>query len=172
MRPRLPTPRRGRSGGECGAVLVELALAIVPITMIAFGTVDLGRAYAFQVQLRNAARAAANYARAFPTQVAPTPDATGAGTCADPDNVTYQAANENAPTGSSALPSGAVLTVTDVTRGITISGCGPDAAVPPVVSPGDTLQVEVSAPFTLVSPLVASAVGPVTVHGTIEVVAQ
>lgn len=172
MRPPLPTRRRGRTSGEKGAALVELALAIVPITMIAFGTVDLGRAYALQVHLKNAARAAANYARAFPTQVAATPDISGAGTCGNPNNLTYQAANENGPTGSSSLPTGTVLKVVDVTKGTTISGCGPDATTPPVVSPGDTLQIQMSAPFTLVSPLVATLVGSVTVHGTIEVVAQ
>ena len=153
-------------------MLVELALALLPVSMIAFGTVDLGRAYALETQLRNAARAAAAYAAAFPTRVAPTPDTSGAGTCADPNNIQYQAANENGPTGSSSLPAGAVMTVIDVTRGTTITGCGPDAGSPPVVVAGDTLQVQVSAPFGLVTPLVAGAVGPVTVHGTIEVVAQ
>lgn len=153
-------------------MLVELALALLPVTMIAFGSVDLGRAYSLETQLRNAARAAANYARAFPTQVSATPDQNGADTCADPNNVQYQAANENGLTGSSSLPSGAVLRVVDVTRGTTITGCGPDATSPPVVGAGDTLQVEVSAPFTLVTPLVASVVGTVTVHGTVEVVAQ
>jgi Flp pilus assembly protein TadG len=140
--------------------------------MIAFGSIDLGRAYSLETQLRNAARAAANYARAFPTQVSPTPDQSGAGTCADPNNMQYQAANENGPTGSSSLPAGAVLTVVDVTRGTTISGCGPDASTAPVVGAGDVLRVEVSAPFGLVTPLVASIAGTLTVHGSIQVVAQ
>lgn len=163
---------RARTRQEAGAVLVELALALLPVSMIAFGTIDLGRAYALETQLRNAAHAAAAYASAFPTQVAPTPDQSGAGTCADPNNIQYQAANENGPTGSSSLPSGAVMTVIDVTRGTTITGCGPDASTPPVVAAGDTLKVEVSAPFGLVTPLVAGAVGTVTVHGTVDVVAQ
>lgn len=153
-------------------MLVELALALLPVSMLAFGTVDLGRAYSLETQLRNAAHAAAAYASAFPTQVAPTPDPSNAGTCADPNNIQYQAANENGPTGSSSLPAGAVMTVIDVTKGITITGCGPDAAVPPVVAAGDTLEVEVSAPFGLVTPLVSGAVGTVTVHGTVDVVAQ
>jgi Flp pilus assembly protein TadG len=172
LRRRPPGRVAHRAGRESGAVLVELALALLPVTMIAFGTVDLGRAYALETQLRNAARAAANYARAFPTQVAPAPDANGARTCANPNNIQYQAANENGPTGSSSLPTGAVMSVVDVTRGTTITGCGPDAGVPPVVGAGDTLKVEVSAPFALVTPLVAGIVGTVTVHGTIEVVAQ
>ena len=164
---------RGRARQESGAVLVELALALLPVCMIGFGTVDLGRAYALETQLRNAARAAAVYAAAFPTQVAPTPDPNGADTCNDPNNIQYQAANENGPTGSSSLPTGAVMTVIDLTRGTTITGCGPDASTtPPVVVAGDTLKVEVSAPFGLVTPLVAGAVGTVTVHGTVEVVAQ
>ncbi|HET6811199.1 MAG TPA: TadE/TadG family type IV pilus assembly protein [Acidimicrobiales bacterium] len=169
-----PAGRLGshRARRESGAVLVELALALLPVSMIAFGTIDLGRAYSLETQLRNAAHAAAAYASAFPTQVAPTPDQSGAGTCADPNNIQYQAANENGPTGSSSLPAGAVMTVIDVTRGTTITGCGPDASAPPVVAAGDTLKVEISAPFGLVTPLVAGAVGSVTVHGTVDVVAQ
>ena len=163
-------PDRARK--ETGAVLVELALALLPMCMIAFGTIDLGRAYSVETQLRNAARAAAVYAAAFPTQVAAAPDQSGAGSCADPNNIQYQAANENGPTGSSSLPPGTVMTVIDVTRGTTITGCGPDATSPPLVGPGDTLKIEVSAPFGLITPLVAGIVGTVTVHGTIEVVAQ
>lgn len=164
--------RRRTRSGEGGAALVELALAVLPISMIAFGAFDLGRAYSVETQLRNAARAAANYARSFPTQVAPTPDANGAGTCSDPNSIQYQAANEPQVAGSSSLPAGTTISVVDVTRGITITGCGPDSASTPVVGAGDTLQIVVSAPFHLVTPLVASAVGSVTVHGTIEVIAQ
>lgn len=153
-------------------MLVELALAVLPISMLAFGSVDLGRGYTLQTHLRNAARAAAGFVRSLPTQVAPTPDPSGAGTCANPNNAQYQAANEEGPTGSEVLPPGAVVTITDVTRGFTITGCGPDYASPPVVGPGDVLQVDVSAPFTLISPLIGAAVGSVTVHGTVQVVAQ
>ena len=162
----------GGRGDERGAVLVELALAILPISVLAFGTIDFGRAYAVETQLRNAARAAANYARSFPTQVSATPDASGAGTCADPNNIQYQAVAEPQPASSSTLPAGSVLSVVDVTTGATLTGCGPDAGSPPVVAPGDTLQVQVSAPFTLISPLIGSLLHNVTVHGTVQVVAQ
>lgn len=160
-----------RRGAEKGVVLVELALALLPMCMIVFGAVDVGRAFITLDQLRNAAQAGALFARSYATQV--TPDS---GACAEPGgtgSIQYQVANEftkSGPSGSSSLPAGYTLTVVDETTGATLSGCGPDQSPAATAPSGHVILVEVSAPFQLVTPLIAGIVGNVTLHGTSQVV--
>jgi Flp pilus assembly protein TadG len=143
--------------------LAELALALLPMCVITFGAIDVGRAFITLDQLRNAAQAGALFARSYPTQV--TPDSN---ICAGSSSIQYQVANEftqSGPSGSGTLPAGYTLTVTDVTTGTTLTGCATGTA-----KSGDTVLVEVSAPFQLVTPLIGAIVGNVTLHGTSQVV--
>lgn len=147
---------------------MELALALLPMCVIVFGAIDVGRAFITLDQLRNAAQAGALYARSNPTQVNP-----DAAVCSGAGSIQYQVANEftqSGPSGSGSLPSGYVVTVTDETTGATLTGCGPDTGTSTAAKSGDTVLVEVSAPFQLVTPLIGGIVGNVTLHGTSQVV--
>jgi hypothetical protein len=156
---------------EKGVVLAELALALLPMCVMTFGAIDVGRAFITLDQLRNAAQAGALFARSYPTQVSP-----DSGVCAEPGgtgSIQYQVANEfnqSGPSGSASLPAGYTLTVVDETTSTTLSGCGPDQLPAPVVRSGDVVLVEISAPFRLVTPLIGGIVGSVTLHGTSQVV--
>lgn len=50
-----------RSGKQHGQSLVEFALSLVILVLIAFGLIDLGRAFYFAVELRGAAREGARH---------------------------------------------------------------------------------------------------------------
>ena len=170
---------------EQGVALVELALVLLPLCLVVFGAIDVGRAFITLDQLRNEAQAGAFFARGAPTAVSQDSSAL----CTDPNNIQYQVANEvnaGGPAGSSSLPTGQTLTVKDLTTGATMSGCGPNsswvldssATCPSsrgsssmVVCSGDTIQVSVSWPFHLVTPLIGQIVGNnVTLTGTSKVV--
>src|SRR5262245_41084986 len=94
-------PRRAdrvRAGGR-GQSLVELAVATPVLLLILLGTVDLGRAYADYVDLKNAARDGAGYGILKPADTAgmesrvlaagvpanTTPTASGSGSCSTVD---------------------------------------------------------------------------------------
>ncbi len=158
--------RRGREVDESGVELVELALAVLPLALIVMGAIDLGRVFILSSQLRQAAEAGALYAQDYPTQVS-NPGGSTTSPCADPNNITYQVASAQGYTSSADLPSDETVTVTDETTGMAISGCQTGT-----VSPGDTVEVEVSEPFSLITPLISSITGPITVHATVQVVAQ
>jgi hypothetical protein len=156
---------------EKGVVLVELALALLPLCIVVFGAIDVGRAFITLDQLRNAAQAGSLFARSYPTLVNP-----DSSVCDEPGgtgSIQYQVANEftrSGPSGSASLPPGYTLTVTDETTGTTLTGCGPDQSPAPMVISGDVLLVQVSAPFQLVTPLIGGIVGRVTLHGSSKVV--
>lgn len=158
-------------GAEKGVVLVELALALLPMCVVVFGAIDVGRAFITLDQLRNAAQSGALFARSYPTQVNP-----DLAVCAEPGgtgSIQYQVANEftqSGPSGNSSLPAGYTLSVVDETAGTTLSGCGPDLSPAATAPSGHVLLVEVSAPFQLVTPLIGGIVGNVTLHGTSQVV--
>jgi len=158
--------RRGKQVDESGVELVELALAVLPLTLVVMGAIDLGRVFILSSQLRQAAEAGALYAQDYPTQVS---KSTTNSNCNDPNNVTYQVASAQGYQSSSSLPSNETVTVTDVSTSPaeTITGCQMKT-----VAAGDTVEVEVSAPFHLITPLISSITGPITLHATVEVVAQ
>ena len=177
-----------RSADQRGAALIEFALVLLPLCTIIFGAIDLGRAYLQLDQLRNSAQAGAIFARQYPTQVSTSPDQDGDNTCQEPPtgtgSIMYQTANEfsaGGPTGSSSLPSGYALQVKDMTTPTTLTGCGPDYTTPITVTSaqscpavrsantvcsGDYLQIQVTEPFHLMTPLIGGLVGSITLHGT------
>jgi Flp pilus assembly protein TadG len=153
---------------EKGVVLVELALALLPMCVVVFGAIDVGRAFITLDQLRNAAQAGALFARSYPAQVNPDPNI-----CAGAGSIQYQVVNEftqSGPSGSGSLPAGYTLSVTDETTGTTLTGCPAVGTSSTSVKSGDVVLVEVSAPFQLVTPLIGGIVGNITLHGTSQVV--
>ncbi len=123
--------RAAGRGDQRGAALVEFALVLPLLTLLAFGVVDLGRAYRLKVELTNSAREGGAYAQYFPKQV------DGTGSCADPDNVVYAAQRENNPTSASFA-----ITVVDAS-GNTITGCNTSVVT---LNPGDRVKVAAAAP--------------------------
>lgn len=147
---------RGRRGGSEGVALVEFALALPLLAILVFGTIDLGRAYLTWVRVKNAAREGAAYAQYFPGRVAPVGSA-----CADPDNITHRAraegSNDTAITVSVRKQDGSQLT------GCSTSGSG-------LPSPGESVTVTATKPFTVITPIVQVIVGsPVNVRASVTV---
>jgi Flp pilus assembly protein TadG len=152
--------------------LAELALVLLPLCLVVFGAIDVGRAFIELDQLHNAAQAGAFFARSFPADVV---SGGNGSNCADPKNIDYQVANEQSPNGTSSLTSlGYTVTVYDVSNSPATqiaNACGDDQNPATSVPSGDTIEVVVSTPFKLVTPLIGSIVGNnITLHGTSEVV--
>jgi Flp pilus assembly protein TadG len=148
---------RRRRGDQRGAALVEFALVMPLLAMIVLGTIDLGRVYTLQNRLKNAAQEGAAYAQLFPNQVSNT------GACADPDNITYKALQED-----SGAASGFTASVTNTDANSVISGCHATT-----VSPGTHVKVTVQASFAVLTPFLSNLMGsPLNVTGTSEVVVQ
>jgi Flp pilus assembly protein TadG len=125
--------------------------------MLVFGAIDLGRVYRLQSQLKNASREGAAFAQFFPAQVATTGD------CADPNNLRFAALQEEPAAGASFT-----VSATNLTTNQAITGCN-SAAIPA----GSRVQVTVSSPFTVVTPLVSAITGStITVKARTSVVVQ
>ena len=140
-----------------GVALVEFALVLPLLAMIVLGTIDLGRVYALQNRLKSAAQEGAAYAQLFPTQV------TNTGSCADPDNITYKALQED-----SGVASGFTASVANTDANSAITGCHATS-----VSPGTHVKVTVQARFAVLTPFLSNIMGsPLNVTGTSEVVVQ
>jgi Flp pilus assembly protein TadG len=156
--------RRGRGdqggalGGDRGAAMVEFALILLPLAIIVFSTIDIGRAYFATNQLKNAARAAAAYAQSNPQAQKP-----NGSSCADPDNIQYKATHENGST----FHSDYTVTVSPSVS----NGCL-DPATNVQILPGTTITVTVTQPFTLVTPLASRIMGSPTIKASVSVVVQ
>jgi Flp pilus assembly protein TadG len=146
--------RRDRGHGrESGVALVELALCLPFLAIIAFGTIDLGRAYLTWVQVKNAAREGANYAQTHPYLQKPV-----GSDCPDPDNIQYRARLES---------TGATVAVSPNTPDGT--GCDLDSPSP---GAGTSVTVTVSRPFTIFTPLVSAVTGSITVRASVTEAVQ
>jgi Flp pilus assembly protein TadG len=137
-----------RNRRESGVAMVEFALALPFLAIIAFGIIDLGRAYLTWVQVKNAAREGANYAQTHPYAQTP-----ANADCADPDNVQYRARVDSS--GSTSLN---VVTTPNTPNG---TGCQLDIVGP---SAGSSVTVTVTKSFTLFTPLISGITGPITVR--------
>lgn len=113
------------------------------LAMVIFGAIDLGRVYRLQSQLKNASREGAAFAQFYPGQVATT------GVCADPNNLRFAALQEEAAVGSKFT-----VTATNLATSQQISGCNTTT-----VSPGTRVQITVSSPFRVLTPLVSAWTG-------------
>jgi Flp pilus assembly protein TadG len=149
--------RRVYNRRERGVAMVEFALALPFLAIIAFGTIDLGRAYLTWVQVKNAAREGAQYAQTHPYSQKP-----ANADCANPDNVEYRARADSS--NSTAL----TVTVTPATPDGT--GCQLDATSWPAA--GSDVTVTVSRAFTVFTPLVSAVTGPITVRASVTEAVQ
>jgi Flp pilus assembly protein TadG len=149
---------RKRGTGDRGAALIEFAFTFVMLAIIVFGAIDLGRAFFTWNQVKNAAREGAVYAERDPWSQSPS-----GSSCANPKNIRYRAQNEN----GTSRPE---LAVTTSHNGTVYSGCKTPAGFP--ISPGDTIEVQVSTPFNPISPLGDLIFGHPTIKADVEVVVQ
>jgi len=151
--------RARRAGGQRGTALVEFAVILPLLALVAFGTVDLGRAFMTVNQVKNAAREGAAYAQTHPARLA------GTG-CTTPDSTQWYARNEAGGAGSDftvevSTPAG-TFTSSD-------SGCAPFSAA---ATSGQDITVTVSKPFTVLTPLVRSVTGNTTIRSSVTVRVQ
>ena len=149
---------RGPRRGDRGVAMIELSIGLIFLAVVVFGTIDLGRAFFTWNQVKNAAREGAAYAERDTWS-----QGASGGACADPDNIVYRAQTEN---GSQRTE----LAVTTTRNGSTYSGCKTPASFS--ISPGDTIEVEVSTPFAPLSPLGKALFGTPTIRAQVEVVVQ
>lgn len=144
----------GRHTSERGTALVEFALLLPFLTILVFGTVDVGRGYAQWNKVKNAAREGANYAQYFPSAQAPA----AGGSCGDPDNIAYRA---RAETGN-----GTDTTYQVLVNGVAASGCSTAA------TKGTDVTVTVTRPLQLYTPFLAKFLGTVTTRASVTVNVQ
>ncbi|MGZ4692803.1 MAG: TadE/TadG family type IV pilus assembly protein [Acidimicrobiales bacterium] len=150
--PSAPGRAAHRLRNDRGAALMEFALLLPLLAILAFGVADLGRAYSLQNRVTNMAREGAFYAQFHPYDVAGCPNGS-----------TTDAARIEDPSLSSVT-----VTVTDATTGVAVpTSCG----AAPV--PGTRIRVRVTTTLKLITPMVGAVVGdPVTVGSSTEVVVQ
>lgn len=134
------------------------------LAMLVFGAVDLGRAFALRNELTNAAREGGRFAQFFPQQVLDDPSSSS--DCYKPNSITFAAKNEQA---SVSGPFTVVVTRLDTNAVIPASTC----IDPPTIAPGTHVKIQVSAPFSVLTPLVSTLTGrTITMTRSVEVVVQ
>lgn len=143
---RLTDRRRSRAQS-----LVEFAL-VTPILLLIFaGLADFGRAFYAYVAIENAAKEGALYGSR-----APLCDDAGAGSCSDPNNVTWRVRNELADQGVR-MPDGSEVTPT-VT-------CSPPGGPPhgslTNCAEADIYEVALIYPFKLLTPVLGDVIGDI-----------
>lgn len=141
---------------EGGASILELALITPMMVLIVMGVVDLTRAYRMQIQLENAAREGAAYAQINPNRVSG---------CTDGDpSIRDRILAEN--DGLSSFPDFDILVLAP--GGSEMTGCDGTA-----VESGERVEVEVSASFDVLTPVVERVVADqITITGSAELEAQ
>jgi Flp pilus assembly protein TadG len=133
--------------------MVEFALALPLLLILALGTIDGARLFATYNRTKTGAREGAVYAQVFPMHQAATGSA-----CTDPNNITARARNE-----------GSDLTVT-VSPAVTPT-CQ-DWTPSSAIQPGQTVTVTAAAPFNFVSPFARALWGTPTIKSTVRVTVQ
>lgn len=143
---------------ERGLALVEFALVLPFLALLIMATIDMGRVYALQHRLSNAAREGAVYGQFFPARVA------NSGSCVDPENIPYHALQEDS--------GGFTITVTNLSTNAAVTGCTLEG-VAGSVAPGTRVKVSASASFTFITPFAKQFIGsPATIKQSTEVVVQ
>ncbi len=143
---------------ERGLALVEFALLLPFLAMLIMTTIDVGRVYALQHRLANAAREGAVYGQFFPARV------TNTGSCVDPENIPYHALQEDS--------GGFTIVVTNLATNTTVTGCTLEG-VNGSIAPGTRIKVTASSTFTALTPFARQFIGSsMTVKQSTEVVVQ
>jgi len=149
---------RGFERGQQGSALVELAIALPFLALLALTSVDFGRAYSLQHRLANGAREGAAFAQYFPGQVI------NSGACADPENITYRALGEDR-----GVNAGFAVSVTNVDTGGTISGPCTRSGI----APGTRVMITLTTQFRPITPFAMDLLGSVVnIHRSVQVVVQ
>ncbi len=146
-------------GGERGASILELALIAPVMILIVMGVLDLARGYQMQIRMENAAREGAAYAQLYPSRV----------DCADGEDVLSRVSGEEAGVDSS--PDFRVQVLSEDADGdltVPVTGCDGTPA-----SPGERIEVRVSATFDVMTPMVERVVGDsIDISGSAEIEVQ
>lgn len=149
-----------RPRNESGTALLEFALVLPLLTMLAFGAVDLGRAYRTYGQLKSAAREGAFYAATHPGYQTSQSYGFGSGSpgaCPDPANIAFHAIGEGGHTDF-------VVTTTP-----TLAIDCTDAPVG--LAPGSDITVKVTKPnFQFITPVFPAIFGNLDISARITVV--
>lgn len=151
-RPERRCRRRGLAPDR-GVVLVELAIVVVPLVMVIFSAIDLGRMARFQNRVTNAAREGAAIAQYHPGWVGPgshSSCSTNRGR-----NVIDRATGQDPDL---ADQPGFDVTVQEVGGNPWPEGC--TVRPPAGVAPGDRVEVQVGARFTTTAPFTRLLWGP------------
>lgn len=149
----------GRSSGERGASILELAMIAPLLAVVVMGVVDLTRAHQLQIRLEDAAREGAAVAQLRPNDVQ----------CPSDDDIAGRAGAEDDSLETE--PGYAVSVLAESGAGdlvVPVTGCGGSTA-----QSGERVRVEVTARFVVVTPLVSNLVGEsITLNGSAEVEVQ
>lgn len=123
---------------------MELALIAPVMVLLVMGVLDLGRAYQMDIRLENAAREGAAFAQLHPNDAF----------CESGSDIEARVVAEEP--GVSATPGFSVRVFGENSSGdmVEVTGCDGE-----VVVSGGRVSVDVSATYTIMTPLVASAVG-------------
>jgi Flp pilus assembly protein TadG len=155
------THRQNR--GERGAALVEFAILTPLLALIVFATIDIGRVWRVEEQLKNATREGANYAQYDPWAQS------GNTHCSAPNTVDWHAQQEGGHTDFvvSASPSASALTSCPTTNPEATSG-----ALAPFAS-GNNITITVTAPsFKLLTSVMSKIIPSLTPHASVTVKIQ
>lgn len=137
-----------------GAALVEFAICLPVLAMLALGIVDLGRAYSLAERARSAAREAAFFAASHPGQLHNVANTA----CADPANATWRGANAGSGSFTFTFSPNLTNPLTD---------CNP-SPMPAGLGAGQPLRVTATTHLTLFTPLIGAITGnPVQVSATV-----
>ncbi len=154
---------RALARGERGAALLEFAILLPVLAMLVFATIDVGRVFRDEEQLKNAAWEAANFAQYYPW-------AQGVNThCSAPNTMDWHAQTEGGHGNFvvTASSSGAALTSCPTTNPEASSG-----AFAPFKS-GNNITVTVSDPsFKLLTALATNLIPSLTPKASVTVKIQ
>jgi Flp pilus assembly protein TadG len=136
-----------------GTAIIEFALCLPFLVILALGTVDGARLYSTWNRTKHAAQQGANFAQYYPLR-----QASSGASCPDPDNIKARVLNE-----------GSDLTV--AVSPVASPACQ-DMTTTSAVQPGSTMTVTATAPFTFITPFARAIWGNPTVKSTAKVTVQ
>ncbi len=142
-----------RRGSSRGAAMVEFALALPLLLILALGTIDGARLYATWNRTKTGAHEGAIYAQWFPLHQAQT-----GVLCTGSNSITARARNEGGDLNVTVAPA-----VTPACQELTPAS---------VIQPGQTVTVTASAPFSFVSPFARALWGNPTIKSTVRTTVQ
>lgn len=141
---------------ERGQSLVELAIGSVVLVTLLSGLLDLGRLWYIYAALEDAAGEAALYLALDPLCLYPTDERHDGTPCGETRNGFFRA--KYAVSGS-ATSSSDVINWDTVSIELEVNGITVDPSVPPLVSIGDEITVELQYPVRLLTPVVPPIAG-------------